>query len=213
MEQFTKHIAHYPSATYKKGQTILLKNDNPQAVYVIESGTVRAYTITQDGAERLVAVHSKNEDIPAGFAFGLSKTSKFFYEAYSDCRIRLVPRAAFEHYMRSNPDVMFQWHVRAEALLLATLLRVNALEQPRAGDKIALMMYYMATQFGAKMRVDQSRLRLTITQQELADSLGLTRETTGSELKKLELKKLITHSRKKYTLYMDRLRKYIDDRS
>jgi CRP-like cAMP-binding protein len=96
-------------------------------------------------------------------------------------------------------------------LLLATLMRVNALEQSRAGDKIAATLLYMADQLGVRLRPYKTHLKLTITQQEIANSLGLTRETTGIELKKLELKKVLTHSRKSYILYMERLRKYLDN--
>lgn len=213
METFAKLIEQYPSEVFKKGQTLLLKDDIPRAVYVIESGVVRAYSITHDGAERLVAIHAQGEDIPAGFGFGLVQESQYFYEAYTECSIRFVPRAAFEEYLRADSEAMYQWHVRAEALLMATFLRVNALEQPRAGDKIAFMLYYMATQLGVRLRPYKTRLGLTITQQEIADALGLTRETAGIELKKLELKHLISHSRKKYVLYMERLRRYLDERS
>lgn len=213
MEAFAKLIQRYPSETFAKGQTLLLKDDIPKAVYVIESGTVRAYSITHDGAERLVAIHSKGEDIPAGYGFGLTKSSEYFYEAYTQCKIRFVPRTAFEKYLRADPEAMYQWHVRSEELLMATLLRVNALEQPKASDKIAFMMLYMAKQLGVRLRPYKSRLKLNVTQQEIADSLGITRETAGTELKKLELKHIITHSRKKYILYMERLRRYLDERS
>ena len=57
MEKFTELIQRYPSENFAKGQTILLKDGIPKAVYVIEQGLVRAYIITHDGAERLVAVH------------------------------------------------------------------------------------------------------------------------------------------------------------
>lgn len=213
MEAFAKLIEHYPSETFKKGQTLLLKDDTPKAVYIIESGIVKAYSITHDGAERLVAIHTKGEDIPAGYGFGLAQTSQYFYESYTQCRIRFVPREVFENYMRTNPEAMYQWHMRSEKLLMATFLRVNALEQPRASDKIAFMMLYMATQLGVRLRPDKTRLKLNITQQEIADALGITRETAGSELKKLELKHIISHSRKKYILYMERLKRYLDERS
>lgn len=213
MEPFTQLIQRYPSKIFTKGQTILLKDSSPEAVYVIEQGLVRAYIITRDGTERLVAVHAKGEDIPAGFGFSITDHSEYFYEAYTKCRIRLVPKYAFEQYLKSNAVAMYHWHKRATQLLLATFSRINALEQPKAGDKIAFMMFYMANQLGVQIRPNKSRRELTVTQQEIADSLGLTRETTGAELKKLELKHLISHSRKHYVLYMERLRKYLDDRS
>ena len=78
METFAKLIEQYPSEVFKKGQTLLLKDDIPRAVYVIESGVVRAYSITHDGAERLVAIHAQGEDIPAGFGFGLVQESQYF---------------------------------------------------------------------------------------------------------------------------------------
>jgi CRP/FNR family transcriptional regulator len=213
METFAKLIERYPSETFAKGQTLLLKDNKPRAVYVIESGIVRAYMITRDGGERLVAIHSKGEDIPAGFSSGLTEASPYFYEAYTRCRVRLVPRQVFERYLRSDPEALYQRHVRTEALLLATFSHVNALEQPRAGDKIAFTLFYMANQLGVRLRPYKTRLKLSVTQQEIADSLGLTRETAGTELKKLELKNLISHSRKSYVLYMERLRRYLEERS
>lgn len=213
METFTELVKHCPSETFAKGQTFILKDAVPKAVYVIDSGIVRAYTINREGAERLVAVHGKGEDIPVGFGFGLTETSRYFYEAYTKCRVYLVPRHDFEQHLRADAEAMYQWHVRAESLLMATFSRVDALEQPRAGDKIAFMIFYMASQLGVRLRPYKTRLKLTVTQQEIADSLGLTRETTGSELKKLELKHLISRSRKSYLLYMERLRRYLDKRS
>lgn len=210
MESFAKLIQHCPSEIFAKGQTLLLKDDIPKAVYVIESGIVRAYSITHDGAERLVALHTAGESIPAGFGFGLVQTSQYFYEAYSKCHVRFVPRTDFERYLRADPEAMYQLHIRDEALLMATFSRVNALEQPRASDKIAFMMFSMATQVGVRLRPYKTRLKLTMTQQEIADSLGITRETAGFELRKLELRHIISHTRKNYVLYMERLRNYLD---
>lgn len=213
MESFMQLIQRYPSEDFAKGQTIPLKDGTPKAVYVIEQGVVRAYSITRDGTERLVAVHRKGEDIPAGFGFSLTDRSEYFYDAHTKCRIRLVPQPVFEQYLKSNAAAMYQWHTRTTQLLLATFSRVSALEQPKAGDKIAFMMFYMANQLGVRLRPSKSHRELTMTQQEIADSLGLTRETTGAELKKLERKQLISHSRKRYILYMERLRQYLEDRS
>jgi CRP-like cAMP-binding protein len=94
-------------------------------------------------------------------------------------------------------------------LLLATHARVNALEQSKASDKIAETLLYMAGQFGTALRAPTTRFKLKVTQQEIANSLGLTRETTNIELKKLEVKKLISHSRKNYILYMEQLKSYL----
>jgi CRP-like cAMP-binding protein len=100
---------------------------------------------------------------------------------------------------------------RLTILLISNYARVSALEQTRVSDKIARTLLYMADQFGVLMRPYNTRLQLSVTQQEIANSLGLTRETTNIELKKLEVKQLISYSRKTYILYTERLRKYLED--
>lgn len=212
MSAFEEFVARYPIETYDKGQTLLLKNETPKAVCFIEAGIVKAYTITPDGSERLVTVHSRGEDIPVGFAFSVLETSPYFYEAYTRCRVRMIPREAFIAHLKTNAASMYRRHVRLVVLLLATLSRVNALEQPRASDKIAFTLLYMADQIGVRLRPHDTELKLSVTQQEIANSLGLTRETAGTELKKLEVKNIISHSRKSYILYMERLRDYLKSR-
>jgi CRP/FNR family transcriptional regulator len=210
MDNFEQFIATYPSEVFEKGQTLLLKGAVPKAIYIIESGFVKTYTITPTGSERLISIDSKGEDLPIGYAFGLIDRAQYFHEAYTKCTIRFVPRDAYVRYLHTNMESMHKRHVRLVILLLSTLLRVSALEQSRASDKVASTLLYMADQIGVRIRPYKTRLKLSITQQELADSLGLTRETAGVELKKLELKKIISYSRKSYILYMERLRKYLE---
>ena len=213
MASLQQLIQRYPSESFSKGQTLLLKDETPKAVYVIEKGLVKAYTITSDGAERQVKIHEAGEDIPLGFGLGLIDHAEYFYKAYSSsCVIRFVPRAAFSEHLRSDAEAMYQHHVKLASQLINTLEQISALEHPKASDKVAFMLLHMANQVGTKIRPYKTRLKLSVTQQEIADALGLTRETTGAELKKLELKNIISSSRKSYVLYMERLKRYLNGR-
>ncbi len=205
-------IQRYPSETFTKGQTLLLKDETPKAVYVIEKGKVKAYTITPDGAERQITIHEKTEDIPVGYSLNLTEKAEYFYEAYSDCTIRFVPRTAFNQILKDDSEAMYRHYRHIGSQLISSLEQISALEHPKAGDKVAFMLLHMANQVGTKIRPYKARLKLSVTQQEIADALGLTRETTGAELKKLELKNIVSHSRKSYVLYMDKLRDYLNGR-
>lgn len=210
MDVFSEFISEYPSQTFKKGETILLKNEKPKAVYIIESGLVKTYTITSSGYERVITIDKRGEDFPIGFATGLIDSSQFFYEAFTKCTVRLVPREKYLEHITTNIQSMYKQHVRTTSLLLSTLSRVQALEQPTAGRKIAYTLLYVASRFGVILRPTK-QLRIAITQQEIANSLGLSRETANVELKKLETLKLISHSRKSYVLHTERLKRYIGD--
>jgi CRP-like cAMP-binding protein len=209
MNSFRQFLEQYPAQSFKKGETILLKGDRPTAMYVIESGLVKVYTITSGGDERLVTISREEEDFPVGLALGLVDRAQYFYEAFTTCRIRLVSPEAYLQYVLSDQEIMKNRLIRMTVLLLATHARVNALEQSKASDKIAETLLYMAGQFGTALRAPTTRFKLKVTQQEIANSLGLTRETTNIELKKLEVKKLISHSRKNYILYMEQLKSYL----
>lgn len=209
MSEFQAFIAKYPVRSYRKGETILLRDDTPPAMYVIESGYVKVYTITSGGDERLITISREEENFPVGFALGLISRAQYFYEAFSPCKIRLVPPEDYLRYVLSSQQATRQQLVRLTMLLLSTQSRIHALEQPRASDKIAETLLYMAGQFGTALRAPTAQLKIRMTQQEIANSLGLSRETANIELKKLELKKLITHSRHSYVLYMEKLKRYI----
>lgn len=212
MDAFRQFLSKYPCQTYKKGETILLKGDEPKHLYIIESGLVKTYTITAKGDERLVSIDRRGEDFPVGYALHLIDKSQYFYEAFTRCTIRLVPREQYLAHLHSNVESMYKRQVNMTMLLLSTLSRVHALEQSNASDKIAYTLLYLADQLGVILRPYTTRLKISVTQQEIADSLGLTRETASIELRKLEMMKLIAHSRKNYVLHIERLKKYLDEK-
>jgi CRP/FNR family transcriptional regulator, cyclic AMP receptor protein len=212
MVPFEDLIAKHPKKSFRKRETIFVKGEVPSSVYLIEKGYVKAYTINSSGAERQVAIHCKEEDIPIGFGLSLTRESPYYYEAYSDCVVRLVPREEFAMYIKSDLNEIFRRYVLLDNALIDALARLNALEQSKAGDKVAFMILQMAMQIGTKVRPYKSQMRLAVTQQEIANILGITRETAGNELRKLELKNILTHTRNSYILYIEKLRRYLDDK-
>lgn len=212
MTTVEKLTQRYPSQTFAKGQTLLLKDEVPRAVYVLEKGYVKTYVITPDGTERQVTIHEKGEAMPLGYCIGLTDKTQFFYEAYSDCTVRLVPRSTFRLLLENDNEFLLANYDKIAARYLNALDQINALEHPKAGDKVAFMLLNMVNQIGTHARPSKTNMKLEVTQQEIADALGLTRETTGAELKKLESRNIISHTRKSYVLYMERLKNYLRSR-
>lgn len=212
MATLEKLIQRYPSESFAKGRTLLLKDEVPRAVYVIEKGYVKTYMITPDGTERQVTIHEKGEAIPMGYSIGLIDKTQYFYEAYTDCVVRLVPRSAYRELLEHDNDFLLAGYEKLATRYLNALDQINALEHPKASDKVAFMLLNMANQIGTRVRPGKTNIKLAVSQQEIADALGLTRETTGAELKKLESKNIISHSRKSYVLYMERLKSYLRSR-
>jgi CRP-like cAMP-binding protein len=211
VQPFEQFIGSYPSLVFEKGQTVLLKDEVPKGTYVIETGIIKTYTINDTGEERIISIDTKGEDIPIGFTIGLVDRCQYFYEAYTRCTIRIVPCDEYLKHLAENPDSLFKRHIRLTRILLTNLKRIEALEQSNTSEKVARTLLYMADTLGSTFPNKTIR-KLSITQQEIANALGLTRETAGIVLKKLELKQLLEHSRSTYVLYIERLHKFIDKR-
>lgn len=194
---------------FEKGQTVLLKDEVPKGTYIIESGVIKTYAITSNGEERIISIDTKGEDIPIGFTIGLIDRCQYFYEAYTRCVVRVVPCDDYLRHMKGDSDSLFRRHIRITKILLTNLRHIEALEQSKATDKVALTLLYLAETIGSTFPNKKIR-KLSVTQQEIANSLGVTRETAGQVLKKLEIKKLLAKSRNTYVLYIERLRKHVD---
>lgn len=211
VQAFERFIESYPSLVFEKGQTVLLKDEVPKGTYIIESGIIKAYTINESGEERIISIDSKGEDIPIGFTIGLIDRCQYFYKAHTRCTVRVVPCDDYLKHLGENHDSLYKRHIRITKILLTHLQHIEALEQSKASDKVARTLLYMSETLGSTFPNKAIR-KLSITQQEIANSLGLTRETAGIMLKKLELKKLLVRSRNNYVLYVEKLHKYIDRR-
>ena len=194
VQPFEQFIESYPSLVFEKGQSILLKDEVPKGTYVIETGIIKTYTINDTGEERIISIDTKGEDIPIGFTLGLIDRCQYFYKAYTRCTIRVVPCDEYLEHLAVNPDSLLKRHVRLTRILLTNLKRIEALELSNTSEKVARTLLYMADTLGSTFPNKTIR-KLSITQQEIANALGLTRETAGIILKKLELKQLLEHSR------------------
>ena len=84
--------------------------------------------------------------------------------------------------------------------------RIYALEQSRASEKVIRTLLYLCERFGVSYkRTNKTTLKLPLTQQDIANFIGITRETTSHELKKLEKIKAIKLTRKHYVVNIEKL--------
>ena len=92
-----------------------------------------------------------------------------------------------------------------------TQLRLNALEHSKAFDKIVSTLHYFALRFGRDIARNTIKIPLPLTQQDVANFTGLTRETVSAEFKKLTRKRVLGHHNQAYVIYTQRLDELLDD--
>ena len=195
--------------SFSAGSTILYQGEVPRSACIVKSGLVRVFSISPQGDEQIVMFHVAGEIFPSSWIFGKSPGTMFFYEASVDCQIAFCDRAVLIDHMLAKPE-------RTHALLdyfttnySAFMVRVNALEQPKARDKLVYTLYYLCQRYGhVKPELNQAgnvTIPFALTHQNIASLVGLTRETTAIEMSKLKKAHVISYRQQHYTINIPKL--------
>lgn len=211
MEAYTKFLDQYRVKRFAKGEIILVEGEVPTSAFIIKSGVVKTYNITADGQEKPITFDVAMEVFPLPWVFLKIRFSQFFYEAFTDCEVFAVPREEYLEYLRKHPNILFAIFDHFVDRYINFQMRINSLEQSKASDKVLNTLHFLALRYGKDIRPHKVRITLPLTQQDLANFVGLTRETTGLELKKLEKKGIISYQRQNYIVHTDKLNEVLDD--
>lgn len=205
-----KFLEVYRIKNFAKGEVILTEDEKPQCAYYIKSGVVKTYNLTAQGQEKPISFDVEGEMFSIGWMFGKLRHTQYFYEAFTDCELYCISREEFIDYLKKNPEFHFRFTEFMVKRYLHFQMRVNALEQSKAADKVVHTLHFLCMRYGVEVRDDVVQIQLPLTQQDLANFMGLTRETTGIELKKLERAKVIKYTSQRYVVHTNRLNGLLD---
>lgn len=175
--------------TYKKGETILHAQDSPQGVFYLEEGFIRQFATAEAGDELTLIIFKPGDFFPLRWALG-GVEGTYSIEAMTNVVVWRAPRQEFQEFVKSNPDILFHLTQRVLVRLGGLLSRMEYLTFGNAYEKVASIVAICAERFGKK----EGRhivVQVPLTHQDIAFLVGIARETTSVELKKLEKKGLI----------------------
>jgi CRP/FNR family transcriptional regulator len=205
MNAWRSFITKYPMKTYDKGQMIICQDSTPSSCYIINKGFVKAYLITAEGTEKPISFEGKNDIFPVDTVFGHSEEAKYFYAAYTPAEIHAVPSEDFVQFVHGQPRFFKRMFNYMVGRTLDYHEHISSLEQAKAFDKLLCALNFLTKRFGREVTKSRAHMTLPLTQQDLANFLGLTRETTGVQLKALEQGGILRYKRQRYMINTARL--------
>lgn len=205
MDAFKKLYKQYPKQSFSAGEIILHQGIAPEAAFVMGSGIVRAYNINHQGEEKPVAFERAGDILSSAWVFGRTDHSLFFYEAYTDCVVYKAPQSELLTAIHDSKEIMIYLMDRFIAANAAKALRLNALEHSRASEKVVHMLLYLSQAFGVRQHDGMWLIDLPLTQQQLGNLVGLTRETTSVEMHKLRKRGYVRMDGRRYIIDRARL--------
>lgn len=204
LQKLDMFFSGFPPLSCKRREVIFQVGDAPDNIFYVQSGYARVYRISENGEELTLAILKPHDLFPP--AWGTDNTAFSYYlEAITPLELARVPREKFVEFVRSNPGMFYELMVFMSMRLAGMMTRIEYLVRGHAYTKVATAVLACAKRFG-ELRGSDMIITLPLTHRDIATLVGITRETTCLEMKKLEKKGLI--SQKKHVLVvkdMDKL--------
>lgn len=116
---------------------------------------------------------------------------EYYVEAISPTELRLAPRDEFIKFIKSNNDVLFELTSKILIRLGGLLRRMEYMVFGNAHNKVASIILICAERFGQKTISGETIIGVSLTHKDIADLIGVVRETVSIEIKKLEKEGII----------------------
>ncbi|KIA88885.1 Crp/Fnr family transcriptional regulator [Kaistella jeonii] len=178
---------------FAAGEIIVNMDSYIKNIPVVVSGSIKVIRTEEDGREILLYYLTPGESCIVSILAGMkNETSKIKAIVEEDAEIMLIPADKAKEWVRKYPDwtdfIFNLYQKRFEELLDV----VNSV----AFQKIDTRLLHLIKQ---KTQLYNSK-EISVTHQQLADELGITREATSRVLKQMEKEHLVILSRNKIEL-------------
>lgn len=187
---------HHKKLVYKKGATIIRPEESPAGVYFVLEGYVKDYSLSPDGKSLNLILFKEKDIFPHNWIFNKIKNDHIF-EAFTDCILLKSSREEFMEFLKKNPDVLLIVTQNVLVRMGGLFQRMEHLAFGNAGKRVSSMMLIFADRFGKKTP-QGIFIPVPLSHKDIAEFIGITRETASIEIKKLEDANIISRSSKSY---------------
>lgn len=191
VEELGFFFSQFKKFNFKKREMILRVGDEPRGVMYLKRGYVRLYSISKEGEELTLIIYKPDDIFPIVWAIN-NTPNEYYFEAMTPSEIYRVPREKFLIFLKENPDVLFELTSKILSRFRGVLHRMEYLVFGNAYNKVASILLICAERFGGK-EGSKIIIQVPLTHKDIANLLGVTRETTSLEIKKLARKGIIDY--------------------
>ena len=200
-------IRTQPTKHFIKNEVLIQQGDTPHFIYAVRSGLIKISDISVDGYEQMLWLAKKYDVVPLEWLFDASSISPFFYTAHTDVEVFVIPKNDFLNRINSDPVVLSEINRMISIKQKQLLEHIGATLKPKARDKITHMLYHI----GQRFENDASpNTVIQLTHQNIANLVGITRETASLELLQLKQEGFIDYGKQGVTIRIEKLSEIVD---
>ncbi len=190
-KEFEIFYKQFSTREYKKGETIIRADDDPQGIFCLTKGYVRQYSISKSGIELTLQILKPISYFPLIWAIN-GAPNIYFYEALTEVEVGRAPREQVVDFIKDKPSIILELMSKLLGEYAETLSRIEHLVFSDAYRRVISVLLYIAKHFSDKCE-EGVCVNHRFTQQDIATLVGVARETVSIEIGNLEKKRLIKY--------------------
>jgi CRP/FNR family transcriptional regulator len=181
---------------FKKNETILSEEDTNEYMYTILSGRVKVIQTSEDGKEAVLAMH-KAGDFFGEMSLIDGKTMPATILALEDTLTAIISKNEFNYLINQHEKVFEKLLIILCSRLRDAWERIQILNFNNASQRMKMLFTMLAGEYGEKNR-DGITLNIKLTHQEIANMVGITRETVTRVLDRWQKEREISMLKNKH---------------
>ncbi|MDM5155644.1 Crp/Fnr family transcriptional regulator [Bacillus sp. DX1.1] len=210
-EEILKIASMTKHKQFKKGQPLIHEGEKSDTLFIINKGQVKLSKLTIQGKEQILHILTSGECFCELNIFNCDEKSNFSAYAMEDTKICMLTKDNMDHIMERNPGIA----LKLLKTVTKRLAHTENLAQNLATNNPEVRIAYIILEFCERYGEDTDKgilINLPLTREEIANYIGVTRETISRKFSKFEDLGLITLIGNKRLIVKNKLafREYIE---
>lgn len=168
---------------FNRGQQIFHEHAFPQGLFAIQTGKVKISQLGDMGREQIIHL-ARDGDLLGTQDLLCSETYSCSATAIDDCLVCFVPRQTFMKILGQNSKFALRMMQYLAADLKKAEHMITSLAQKHVRERAAEILLNLLDQYGVE--ADRMTLNVSLRQEELANLIGIARETATRVLSGLQ---------------------------
>lgn len=186
---------------YKKGETILHVGDAFDKLFIVNKGTLKASSFGEDGKEQILYLLNDGDFI-GELALLRNEIASYDLVCIKESYICTIPKEKFDQYLKQNPEILFSIMTSAHEKIASLEKLVSAIASNDADIRLKFLLKQLIRESKSS---DASGviIALNITREDMANFVGVTRETISRKLSQLAQEEILELLDNKHILIKD----------
>lgn len=177
---------------FSKGDLIFSEGQSFDKLYIINSGSMKVFKYTKDGKEQILYILNEGE-----FLGDLSLLKKgvlpFSAIALEDIALCTIHKNDFDHIIKTNPSISLKVLEYAHDRIFELENLIQTVTTKDMETRLASLLLNLSKSFGepSKTNPQEVYIHLTTSREDMANFIGVTRETISRKLSSFQSQGII----------------------